>query len=545
MKRIALVFTICISAVASFAQLKYPATKQVDSTNTYFGVTYHDKYQWLENFKDSTVVSWFKQQANLTDSVMGKISGRDELIAEWKALDKLQPARINGRKYQAGKVFYRKTMPGEKVGKLYYRDGMNGPEHLLFDPLTYEKGKTLTVEEYYPNYTATMIAIGYSEQGAEVPHIKIMNIATKQFLPDDLYPTAGLEGWTFDNKSILYISIKTGNNADPESRLNPKTKLHVVGTDSKNDLDFFSNASYPELKIDKSVYPYVTLTEDNKNYIFAGEGSVQPEYKMYIAPISQLKSGKIQWKVLAAIDDQLVRGMEFVGDKVFAISHKDALNYKLLQTTLSNPDWKNAKVIAAEKKDQTLESITHSKDYLLLSYSDGINTHLSKYNLLTGKTTEVKMPYSGTAYSFCLNNKTNICTVGITSWSKPYTEYDVNLVTDVFTPNTLNKAPVLPAAYKDLVVKEVEVKGHDGTMIPLSIIYKAGTKMDGNNPCLMDSYGAYGISMSPGFDPKESSLVIKGVVLAIPHVRGGSEKGEAWYKAGYKTTKPNTWKDFN
>ncbi|MEO6148519.1 MAG: prolyl oligopeptidase family serine peptidase, partial [Mucilaginibacter sp.] len=545
MKKTVLVFAACLCAAASFAQIKYPATKQVDSTNTYFGVTYHDQYQWLENFKDSTVISWFKQQANLTNSVLNTISGRDELIAEWKALDKLQPARINGRKYQAGKVFYRKTIPGEKVGKLYYRVGMNGPEQLLFDPLTFIKGKTLTIDEYAPSYDAKRIAIGYSEQGAEVPHIKVMDIATKQFLPDDLYPTAGLLGWTFDNKAILYLAIKTDNNADPEARLNPKTKLHVVGADSKADIDFFSNGSYPELHIDKSVYPYVTLTEDNKNYVFAGESTVQPEMKMYYAPISQINAGKIQWKVLAALDDELVRGMEFVGDKVFAISHKDALNYKLLQTDLLNPDWKTAKVIAAEKKDQTLESITHCKDYVLLNYSDGINTHIFKYNVLSGKTTELKLPYTGTAYSFCLNNKTNTCTVGITSWSKPYTEFDVDVTTEVFTPGIFNKAPVYPAAYRNMVVKEVEVKGHDGVMIPLSIIHKAGIKMDGNNVCLMDSYGAYGSSMSPYFDVVELALAVKGTVIAIPHVRGGSEKGQAWYKAGYKTTKPNTWKDFN
>jgi prolyl oligopeptidase len=108
-----------------------------------------------------------------------------------------------------------------------------------------------------------------------------------------------------------------------------------------------------------------------------------------------------------------------------------------------------------------------------------------------------------------------------------------------------NKAPVLPDIYKNLEVKEVEVKGHDGVMIPLSIVYKKGTKLDGNNVCLMDSYGAYGFSMVPYFSYRENALAVKGIVVAYPHVRGGSEKGETWYRAGYKTTKPNTWKDFN
>jgi prolyl oligopeptidase len=94
------------------------------------------------------------------------------------------------------------------------------------------------------------------------------------------------------------------------------------------------------------------------------------------------------------------------------------------------------------------------------------------------------------------------------------------------------------------VVEEVEVKGHDGVMIPLSIIYKKGIKKDGSNACLLDGYGAYGYSASPYFSVMENSLAVRGVVIAMPHIRGGSEKGEEWYKAGYKTTKPNTWKDF-
>jgi prolyl oligopeptidase len=540
-------FTLCfiVCAGTSFAQLKYPPTKTADSSSTYFGTTYKDPYRWLENFKDTSVVSWFSQQANLTNSVLSNLNGRDGLVAEWKELDKLQPPRISGRKYEAGKIFYRKTMPGEKVGKLYYRTGINGTEQLLFDPTGFIKGKTITIEDYYPSFDAKQIAVAYSEQGAEVSHIKVMDVSTKRFLQDELYPAAFLLGWTFDNKAILYTALKTADNTNPEGRLNLKTKLHTIGSDSTGDIDFFSNASYPELKIDKNVYPYITLTEDNKDYIFAGEMTVQPEMKMYYAPVSQMKKPKMDWQVLVSTDDELVRGIEFMEDKIFAISRKNAPNYKLLQTSVKSPDWKHAKVVAAERKDQTLEYIIHSKDYLLLHYSDGINTQIFKYDIHTEETTELKLPFSGTAYAFCVDKKTNQCTVGITSWTKPYTEYDFNATEGVFTPGKFNKAPVYPAAYSDLVVKEVEVKGHDGAMIPLSIIHKKGLKMDGNNVTLMDSYGAYGISMSPYFNLMEISLAIKGVVVAIPHVRGGSEKGDAWYKAGFKTTKPNTWKDFN
>jgi prolyl oligopeptidase len=533
-------------AIFSFAQYNYPATATVDSSDTYFGVVYKDPYRWLENFKDSAVAKWFRQQADLSNSILNKISGRDELIAEWKMLDKLQPPRINGRDYESGRIFYRKTMPGENVAKLYYREGMNGQEQLLFDPATYIKDKQLSIQSVLPSYDGKKVIISYSTGGAEISTIRVMDVDTKTFLPEAIYPSwFGPISWTFDNKAFMYFSQKTGDNTSPEFELNTKTKFHKLGDDVKNDIDFFSDESYPNLDIKPNDLPFAGLNKDSRNYVFADLSNVRNEMFTYFAPASQLGSKKMEWKILCKPEDKIVRGREIIRDDVYAITSKDVKNYKLIHTTLSNLNWDKAETIAAEKADQTLESITHCKDYLLLTYSDGINNFIFKYNFKTKKISEIKLPYSGSAAIFCLDNTTNNCNVGITSWTKPYTEFNFDAVTDAFSPSTFNKPPVYPDAYTNLVVEEVEAKGHDGTMIPLSIIYKKGLKKDGGNICLMDSYGAYGISMTPYFSDLENSLAIKGVVIAIPHVRGGSEKGEAWYKAGYKTTKPNTWKDFN
>lgn len=534
-------FFVCTS---TFAQYKYPATKTVDSSDTYFGVTYKDPYRWLEYIKQPEVETWFKQQADYTNSILNKLKGRDELIAEWKKLDKLQPPVINGRSYENGRIFYRKTMPGENVGKLYYREGMNGKEQLLFDPATYVKGEVLSLQSAQPSYDGKKIAIAYSKLGAEVSTLRFMDVDTKEFLKDSIYPNLWGGNWTLDNKAFMYMWVVSDDNKDPQARLNPKTKLHTVGKDVSGDLDFFSNESYPQLKIDSSVYPFAFMNKDSKDYIFAGEYTVQNEFKMHYAPFSQSTTGKIKWQVLCSPSNKLVRDIEVLGDDVYAITYNNAKNYKLVATNLKNPDWDNAKTIVAEKPDQTLEYLAYSKDFLFLVHSDGINNHLSKYNFKTKTIKDIELPYPGSVNIFCLDTKTNECYVGITSWNQPYTEFNFNAETDAFSPGSFNKLPIYPAEYKNLQTEEVEVKGHDGVMIPLSIIYKKGTRFDGSNVCLMDSYGAYSFSMTPYFNVLENALAVKGVVVAIPHVRGGGEKGEAWYRAGYKTTKPNTWKDF-
>ena len=543
MKIIITTFTAFIFCLQSFSQYNYPPTKTDDSTDTYFGVTYHDPYRWLEHIETPAVETWFKQEATYTDSILNNLNGRDALVAEWKSLDKLSPSVIGTFAYEDGRLFYRKTLPGESVGKIYYKQGTDGQEQLLFDPTTYIPGKTLSVQSISPSHDGKRLAIAYAEQGAELPVIKILDVDSKQFLKDSLYP-AEFGSWTYDNNSFLYAWIKSDDSKDPTSRLNSKTKLHTLGADVKDDKDFFSNATYPELNIAANVYPYVFLDEDSKNYVFSGESSVQNEQKMYYAPITEFNAPKIDWKVLAMPSDKIVRGLVIKDDDMYAITYNNAKNYKVIATSLKNPDWNNATTVAAEQTDKTIESLAYSKDYMFITYSDGINNFISKYNFKTKKTTEVKLPFSGTVGITCFDTKSNNCIVGITSWNKPYTEFNYNAETEAFTPSSFNKPVVYPAPYQDLITEEVQVKGHDGVMIPLSIIHKKGIKMDGSNVCLMDSYGAYGISMTPFFSVGENALAVKGVVVAIPHVRGGSEKGEAWYKAGYKTTKHNTWEDF-
>lgn len=525
------------------AQLNYPPTPAVEVSETIFGTVYKDNYRWLENMKDANVTKWFKDQSDLTNSIMKTVSGRDELIAEWRKLDALQPSSYSSVAEANGRYFFQMAKPGEKVSKVYYRETLNDKDILLFDPLTFIAGKTISVQSISPSYDGKRLLIGYSEEGAEISTIRILDVATKKLLTDEILNTAGAGTWTFDNKSFFYMWIKSADNTDPESRLNPKYKIHTVGTKVSDDTDFFSNKSYPSLNIPAKSYPYVLLSEDRPDYIFAGYGDVARELTSYYAPITELNSKNIPWKQLTTADDKIVRNMDFFGDKIYGITYNNAKNYQLVATDLKNPDWKNAEIVAPER-EMTLETFARSKDYIMLTYNDGISYHIAKYDPKTKVLKDIPLPYPGTLYLQRLALDSNDYLMILTSWDKPITEYTFNAETEKFSPSPFNKPEAYPQQYSDLVIEEVQVKGHDGTMIPLSIIYKKGMKKDGNNTAILNGYGAYGISMSPAFSPKWMSLAVKGAVIAIPHVRGGSEKGQDWYKAGYKTSKPNTWKDF-
>ncbi len=546
MRLIALIAVLATSNL-SYAQLKYPATKTVDATDTYFGKTYKDPYRWLENLKDKVVETWFKSQADVTDKLLAKIPAREALAEEWLKLDKLQPARYNAIVYEHGRVFYKKTLGGENVGKLYFREGWKGTEKLLFDPASFKpkgakEGDVTTIQGIAPSPDGHYVAVGFSAAGAEYSEIRVLDVDRLQLLPETMYPSYGPIGWTMDGKSLFYDAGKVSDIKSPEIELNRKTRLHKLGTQVAADTDFFSNESNPELGIAAKEIPSAFIDESYPDYLIGYVGTVQNEQRVFYAPTAQMKNGaKLKWNVLCKTADNLVRGLVFYKDYVYAVTHAGAARYKLIRTSVKHPDWQKADTILPEAKD-SIQSITKSRSFLFVTYSDGIVGRIVKHNLDTGKSTELKLPASGSADVYCPDWRSNQCILFTTSWIQPTTLWDFDAEKDTFAKSIFNSDVTYPG-FENLVTEEVEAPGHDGTMVPLSIIRRKDLKLDGSTSAILEGYGAYGISYTPSFSVRHS-LALHGVVLGYCHPRGGSEKGEAWYKAGYKTTKPNTWKDF-
>ena len=547
MTRMVSFLAVCAVLAQGPAQWSYPPTKTTDATDTHFGKTYKDPYRWLENLKDKDVAAWFKAQADLTDGILSRIPGRDALAKEWMALDKLQPAKYSQITYEHGRVFYKKTLGGENVGKLYFRDGWKGTEQLLFDPSTFrpkvaKPGDVATIGNYTASPDGQHAVLALSAAGAEYSELRVLDVDGRRLRPETIYPSYGALGWTMDSQSFFYDAGKTTDIKSPEIELNRKTRLHKLGTDVASDADFFSNESYPDLGVTPKEFPEASIDESYPAYVVVNIGTVQNEMRLFYAPAAQMTAGgKLKWSVLASPSDNLVRGMVFHKDDVYAVTHAGAARYKIVRTRVEHPDWKTAETVVPESKD-SIQYIAHSKSFLYIVYSNGIVGRLVKFALDTGKTSEVTLPASGSIDISCPDFRTDQCIVFATSWTQPVTLYDYDAEKDAFAKSIFNTAVSYPG-FENLMTEEVEVPGHDGTMIPLSIVHRKDLKLDGSASAILDGYGAYGISLTPGFTVMHS-IALHGVVVAYAHVRGGSEKGEAWYKAGYKTTKPNTWKDF-
>src|SRR5438874_1137130 len=287
MRRVLTFLAASLMALASTeAQWTYPSTKTVDVTDMYFGKNYADPYRWLENLKDRDVEAWFKAQADLTDKLLAKIPARDALANEWIELDKLRPASYTSITYEHGRVFYKKTLGGENVGKLYFRNGFQGSEELLFDPKGFtptgaKPGDVATIVSYSPSPDGRSVVLGLSAAGAEYSELRGLEVDTRKLLPESIYPSYGPLGWTMDSKSYLYDAGKVTDIKSPEIELNRKTRVHKTGTDVATDVDFFSNDSYPELGITAKEMPMAWIDESYPHYVIGNVGTVQNEMRLF------------------------------------------------------------------------------------------------------------------------------------------------------------------------------------------------------------------------------------------------------------------------
>ncbi|MBC8032799.1 MAG: prolyl oligopeptidase family serine peptidase, partial [Chitinophagaceae bacterium] len=523
----------------TFAQDAPPPTLKQPVIDEYFGVKVTDHYRWLENVDAHEVKDWFKMQSDYSNKLLDRIPGRDSLIATLASYDKLLPVRYSDVMRRAGRYFFRKTLPGENVSKLCYKDGEKGSETLILDPQRYGKDKKYAIANYVPSEDGKMLAIALSSEGGEIFFIRVYDMVTRSFLPDSIAPVIEDITWTPDNKGIIYTKLNSTNPFDANYQTNTVSFYHALGTAQANDPILLSNSKYPDLNISETEIPIVYYTNDHR-YLIGHLATVDLRMHLLIAPASDLLKPRISWRPLIIREDS-VSNIAAIQGRLFVHSIKGAPNGQVLVTDLDKPDIRSATVVVPEGKK--IYTIGQGKDYLLITKDDVVRSYLQTYQVNTGKLKEVTPPIPGIYGFAAYDPNANDFYVAITSWLQPLTVYNYDADKTTIKSSPFSVAAKYPGL-SDLTVEEVEVPGHDGVQIPLTIIYRKNLKKDGSAICFMTGYGAYGSSATPRLDTRYLALLNKGVVVAVTHPRGGSEKGLSWYKAGFKTTKPNTWKDF-
>ena len=532
------------AAIAS-AQTKPPVAPVRNVTDTYFGVSVTDPYRYMENMKDPEVAAWMKAQADDTRATLDRIPQREQVLKEVTAFGDAATARVSSVQIAGDKVYYLKRRADENIPKLYTRDGFAGNERLLVDPdkMPAPEGKHFAIDYFAPSPDNKYVAYGISVGGSEESVLHVIDAATGNETGDVIdRANYGSPSWLPDGR-LLYNRLQKlmPGMAVTEKYVNSRAYVHLLGANPDDDPPLLGAGLAPGLAIDPAEVPVVASPIGSKYVVATIANGVQNEIRVYVAPIAALAGAKTPWvKVADNADD--VTALDVAGEKLYLLSHKDASRFKVLRVPLAAPDLSSAQVVVAPS-EAVVTGIGAAQDALYVRRMNGGVSDLLRVSYApAAKPVTVRLPYPGDVDELTTDPRRPGLVFNLGGWTHfgGYFAYAPR-------PGKVIDTRLQPQGKYDnpgnLASTEVKVKARDGTLVPLSIVYRKGIRLDGKNPTILYGYGAYGISQTPFYRPTFLPWFNRGGVFAVAHVRGGGEYGEDWHKAGFKQTKPNTWHD--
>ncbi len=528
---------------------KPPVAREENVVDTFYGVNVNDPYRYMENLKDPYVQEWIKREADYATEVLSNIPGTDALYKRLMELDAGKPFRISRiRRYPDGTLFYEKLALGQNVSRLYIRTA-DAEERLLVDPEATRSAdkQHFSINSYSPSMDERFVVYGLAKGGSEQTVLHIKNVETGNDLAETI---AGIETaynipqWLPDGSGFFYCKRRALPADAPQTEIYKKTSVyyHELNTDVENDrliMGFHRSERVPLEEID---FPSLYISSGSDYAVAKIKHGDATEIALYSAPVKSLLKKDIPWEKICGFDDE-VSGYAVHENTIYLKTARDAPHFRVVSSALDHPDFTHARTVI-RMSDQVVDLLAATKDALYAEIMDGGFNRILRLGFEKGaKANLLNLPHGAAGYIESASPQMEGILVNVTSWTRGGLIYEYDPEGDSFTDSGL-----MPGGKYDDVPGfssiEVKVRSYDGTMVPLSIIYKEEIKLDGSNPTLLMGYGSYGISIGVFFSPLRIAWMERGGVYAIAHVRGGGEYGKDWHLAGQKLTKPNTWKDF-
>lgn len=514
---------------------KIPHTLEIHNdtrTDDYFWMRLSDEQKAAENPDEQTqrVVDYLNAENDYTDKVTAHLTDfKEDLFQEMKGRIKEQdesvPYKYNGywyiTKYETGKdypIYTRK------------KESLDAPEEILFDCNEMAKGHSffkLSGLNISPDNK--LVAFGVDTVGRRIYNIKFKNLETGVIYPFQLENTTGGSTWANDNKTLFFTR------KDEQTLRSNKIYKYKFGEEANDAQLIFEEK-------DETFYTYIYKTKSKKFLVIGSTSTLTSEYQILSADVPDGKFEMFQ---------ERVRGLEYniahYGNEFYVITNADgATNFKLMKTPDTKTGKENWETVIAHRAETLLEDIDIFKDYLVVSErTNGLNKiQIKRWD----GANSYELPFDNETYTAYpttnVDFDTNILRYAYNSLTTPSSVIDFNM--DTKEKTVKKEQEVLGGKFdKDNYASErVWATAEDGTKIPISLVYRKGIKKDGSTPLLLYGYGSYGATIDPYFSTVRLSLLDRGFIYAIAHIRGGEYLGRQWYEDGKLLKKKNTFTDF-
>lgn len=528
-----------------------PARPVVDK---FFGTPVQDPYRYFENTRSPDVAAWMKAQSAAAHATLAHIAGRNALLANLQRLENASPARVTYPvRTTSGRVFYERRGASDNQFKLFMREGFDGAEKLLVDPEALAKatGKPHAINYFMPSRDGRYVAYGISAGGSEAASLVVLDVNSGKPVGKPVTRADyGWPEWSSDGRYLTFTRLQALAKGAPEINKYKRAETFVIDVARGGTLRTkpIFGLRAPGVAMSEDEAPSLDLTSDGRWAIGRVYNGVQRELRVYAAAQADALAGRARWREVVKTDDA-VTGLTYQNDTLYAMSHLGAPRFRVQARALDGkPDSSWREVVPVGER--VITAVAAASDALYVEARDGNVKRLFKRAYADGAALqEVPLPVQG---SFDLSgDESNYSAasaqlpgvlIGLESWTRARQLYLVNA--DGSVANTGLQPQGSEDAPSDIEATEVLVKSHDGVMVPMSIVHRKGTKLDGNNPTILYGYASYGITEEPFFSTNVLAWVQAGGVYAFANPRGSGVYGQEWHKAGQKATKPNTWKDF-
>jgi prolyl oligopeptidase len=477
--------------------------------------------------------------------VLDLVPHRDELYREIARYGDSASARVSQVQVTGRNVYFEKRRAEDNLPKLYVRDGWKGKERLLVDPEQRDapEGKHWAIDYYAPAPDNRRVAYGVSIGGSEQSVLHVLDMSTGRDTADVIdRANYASPSWLPDGRLIYSRLQKLAPNAPvTEKYQNQRVYVHRLGGNPDQDEPIFGAGVVSGIEVRPVELVFAVAQPGSQHVVAIAVNGTQRELRIWTAPLAALDGPRTPWKQVADTSDA-VTDFTIKGDTLYAMTHKEAPRFKVLSVPLAKPDLAQARVVVPPA-ESVVTGLASAADALYVRRMNGGISELLRVGYGTGAAPKpVKLPYDGDIDAVASDPRVDGVLFSLGGWTHfgsvfAYEPKAQRVVDTGLQPQGPYDNP------RDLVSEEVKAKAPDGTLIPLSLVYKKGLERDGSNPTILWGYGSYGISQTPGFSPTLLPWFERGGIFAIAHVRGGGEYGEEWYKAGFQATKSNTWRD--
>ena len=512
-----------------------PKAKVDDVVDTIHGHKIPDPYRWLEDTNSPDTQHYVREELAYTHSILDPLPGRAQIHARLKQLmsiGTISVPQIGGSYY-----FYTRRDGTQNQPVLLVREGLHGKDRALVDVNKLSADGTTALDWWYPSDDGKYVAYGISMNGSEESVLHVVESATGKMLPDKIERTrfASL-AWKKDNSGFYYTRHPHKGDVPPgEEVYHVRVFYHALGSDPAKDALIFGERRNPQ------DIPQVALPDDDDRWLLIDVSEGWAKSEMYM---QDLKAGTPPVELTSG-QDFLYSGEIFRG-KLYITTNEDAPRFHVFVVDAEHPQRENWKEIIPEG-DAVLKNVAVFGGRLFAQYEKNASSQLRIFELDGKPVQGILLPTIGTIGGLTAS--------GIGGrWDRKEAFFDFSSFTvlpSVYQVDMSSGTSVLwdkidapgidPSAYE---MKQLWYTSKDGTKVPMFVCHKKGLALDGKNPTLLTAYGGFNISLTPDFRGSRFIWLEHGGIFAVANLRGGSEFGEEWHRAGMLDKKQNVFDDF-